>query len=121
VEDTFYQTFSVEVDYFRERKVVELKPGGDSIFVTKETRHEYVELVVDYWLQHSIRRQFDAFHKGFMTLCDGPAIHLFNAQVGDCRGGVFVGRGFLRVAHPQYLWASVSLKLLMGVQLEWAL
>ena len=87
MEETFYQTFSVEVDYFGEMKLTELKPGGENIFVTEDNRHEYVELVVDFWLQRSIRRQFDAFSSGFRILCDGPAIHLFNAQVRGRVGG----------------------------------
>jgi hypothetical protein len=58
-----------------------LAAGGESVFVSEENRHEYVELVVDYWLVKSCQRHFDAFMKGFLILCKGPAIQLFNAQV----------------------------------------
>lgn len=58
--------------------------GGEDIPVSEESRHEYVELMVDYLMYRSVDWQFNAFSHGFRMLCDGPAIHLFNAQV---RGG----------------------------------
>eukprot|EP00878_Enallax_costatus_P027167 GHUV01029224.1.p1 GENE.GHUV01029224.1~~GHUV01029224.1.p1 ORF type:complete len:595 (+),score=219.24 GHUV01029224.1:320-2104(+) len=79
VEDTFCLTFSVEMDYFGDVRTIPLKQGGEDIPVTEENRHEYVELMVDYLLNRSIRRQFEAFAAGFKILCDGPAIRLFNA------------------------------------------
>lgn len=63
---------------------VELVPGGDSIAVTEDNRMEYVEAMVNYFLNRSISVNFSAFAKGFRILCDGPAIRLFNAQVRVC-------------------------------------
>eukprot|EP00879_Flechtneria_rotunda_P005191 GHRR01005473.1.p1 GENE.GHRR01005473.1~~GHRR01005473.1.p1 ORF type:complete len:1380 (+),score=526.24 GHRR01005473.1:240-4379(+) len=79
VEETFCLTFAVEMDYFGDVRTISLKAGGEDIPVTEENRHEYVELMVDYLLNRSIRRQFEAFAHGFKILCDGPAIRLFNA------------------------------------------
>ncbi|KIY99241.1 ubiquitin-protein ligase E3 A [Monoraphidium neglectum] len=79
VEDTFCLTFSVEMDFFGDLRTISLKPGGEDLPVTEETRHEYVDLMVDYLLNRSIHRQFEAFFHGFRILCDGPAIRLFNA------------------------------------------
>lgn len=79
VEDAFCLTFSVEMDFFGDLRTISLKPGGDEVPVTEENRGEYVELMVDYLLNRSIQRQFDAFYHGFRILCDGPAIRLFNA------------------------------------------
>ena len=41
----------------------------------------YVEVAVDYMLNKSITKQYNAFAEGFRILCDGPATRLFNAQV----------------------------------------
>jgi hypothetical protein len=43
---------------------------------------EYVDAVVDYHLNRSVSWQFEAFTRGFGTLCDGPALKLLNPQVG---------------------------------------
>eukprot|EP00955_Chlamydomonas_euryale_P028873 304162-Chlamydomonas_euryale.AAC.1 len=87
VEDVFCLTFSHEVDCFGERRTVELVPGGEGIAVTEDNRMEYVEAMVDYFLNRSIADSFDAFAQGFRILCDGPAIGLFNAQVSAAQRG----------------------------------
>lgn len=76
VEDIFCLTFSVEVSVFGEVRSVPLKPGGEEIAVTEANRAEYVDLYTDYVLNTSIRRQFEAFQKGFLTLCGGPVLRL---------------------------------------------
>ena len=43
----------------------------------------YVEVAVDYMLNKSITKQYNAFAEGFRILCDGPATRLFNAQVTE--------------------------------------
>lgn len=42
----------------------------------EENRREFVELYVDFWLNHSIHSQFEAFAKGFLMLCGGPALQV---------------------------------------------
>lgn len=68
------------MNVFGEIKTIYLKPQGDDVMVTEENRREYVDLYVDYVLNKSIRIPYEAFNKGFRTICGGPAIHLFNAQ-----------------------------------------
>ena len=51
----------------------------------EENRREFVELYVSFWLNRSIHSQFEAFAKGFLMLCGGPAL-----QVG---GGWGAGGG----------------------------
>lgn len=80
MEEVFYQTFSIDINVFGEIKTVSLKAQGEDIMVTEDNRREYVDLYVDYVLNKSIRSPFEAFAKGFRTICGGPAIHLFNAQ-----------------------------------------
>ncbi|KAL4443784.1 hypothetical protein ABPG75_011521 [Micractinium tetrahymenae] len=79
VEDVFCQTFTVEVPGFGDTRVVPLREGGADIPVTEENRREFVELYVDFWLNRSIHSQFEAFAKGFLMLCGGPALQLFSA------------------------------------------
>lgn len=79
VEDVFCQTFSVEVPAPGELRSVALKPGGQEIAVTEDTRREFVDLYVDWWLNTSVHSQFEAFAKGLLTLCGGPALQLFSA------------------------------------------
>lgn len=42
----------------------------------EENRREFVELYVDFWLNGSIHSQFEAFAKGFLMLCGGPALQV---------------------------------------------
>lgn len=78
VEDVFCQSFSVDVDVFGTVQAVELKPGGADIAVTEQNRQEYVDLYVDYALHRSVRRQYEAFERGFLTLCGGPVLRLIS-------------------------------------------
>lgn len=64
---------------FGETRTMLLKEAGESVPVTEDNRREFVELYVDYWLNSSMHRHFEAFAKGFLMLCGGPAIHLFSA------------------------------------------
>ena len=78
VEDVFCQMFSIPMLRGGELVHVPLCPGGDSIPVTEENRREFVDLYVSWWLSSSIEKQFEAFAKGLLTLCGGPALQLFS-------------------------------------------
>jgi len=81
VSDVFCFDFTIDQgSTFGEVKTFELKPGGASIPVTEENRHEYVDLYVDFLLNESIRTQFNAFKRGFLLLADGPVLRLFRPQ-----------------------------------------
>ena len=45
----------------------------------EENRRQFVELYVNFWLNNSMDRQFEAMAKGFLMLCGGPALQLFSA------------------------------------------
>jgi ubiquitin-protein ligase E3 A len=79
VEDVFCQTFTAGKPGIGEPESVPLKEGGEDINVTEDNRREFVDLYVDYYLNTAIHKQFEAFARGFMMLCGGPAIHLFSA------------------------------------------
>lgn len=50
---------------FDETHVVNLKENGGNIAVTNINRQEFVDLYVDYLLNTSITRQFNALSRGF--------------------------------------------------------
>jgi ubiquitin-protein ligase E3 A len=76
VEDVFCLSFTVDQHVFGETRTVPLKPGGEDIPVTEANRAEYVQLYADYVLNRSIARPFEAFRRGFLTLCGGPVFQL---------------------------------------------
>lgn len=78
VEDVFCQTFSIPMLRGGELIHVPLCPDGDAIPVTEENRREFVDLYVQWWLSDSVEKQFEAFAKGLLTLCGGPALQLFS-------------------------------------------
>ena len=106
-EQVFCQSFTAAQQGVGEVVTVALCEGGEDRMVTEENRREYVELYINYVLNSSVHRQarlhqlswtfcrvfqgllptakshacaqFEAFARGFMMLCGGPAIHLFSA------------------------------------------
>eukprot|EP00891_Asterochloris_glomerata_P000940 jgi/Astpho2/940/e_gw1.00016.169.1_t len=80
VEEVFCQNFTVSKPSIGdEPQPWPLKEGGEDIMVTEENRRDFVDLYIQYYLNDSIHKPFEAFARGFMTLCGGPAIHLFSA------------------------------------------
>ena len=82
VEEDFGLTFRVEYDsgFGGGIQFVDLVSGGEHTAVTKENRHEYVELYSRWLLEDSVQRQFSAFARGFKRLCDGIALQLFRPE-----------------------------------------
>ena len=80
VEVTFMATFTVAATACGEPKTVELLPGGADRPVTNESREEYVRLVVEHILLTGVRPAFDAFRRGLLTLCDGPALSFLSPE-----------------------------------------
>lgn len=80
VESIFCLDFTVEVEKYGARIQVPLCEGGEARSVTNANRREYVDLVVRYWLDLSVSRQFEPFKRGFYTVCGGNAFSLFRAE-----------------------------------------
>mmetsp|Transcript_8195 Transcript_8195/g.11619 ORF Transcript_8195/g.11619 Transcript_8195/m.11619 type:complete len:828 (-) Transcript_8195:219-2702(-) len=80
VENTFCRNFSISYQAWGATKTDELKKDGSNIPLTKENRDEYVELYSKWYLNDSISKQFDAFRKGFLNVCGGPALRLFRPE-----------------------------------------
>lgn len=80
VESVFCATFAIDYEIFGQHRTVELKEGGGSVTVTNANRGEYVDLYVDYVLNKSIQRQFQAFAKGFRKVCSSELFRSFHAE-----------------------------------------
>lgn len=71
LQDVLGCTFSVDVESFGNRSVAELVPGGASILVTQENKHEYVNAYMSWLFEKSVGPFFDSFKKGFYKLYSG--------------------------------------------------
>ncbi|OAD74477.1 hypothetical protein PHYBLDRAFT_112040, partial [Phycomyces blakesleeanus NRRL 1555(-)] len=80
VENVFCRSFVAEFENFGQRKCVSLLPDGAQKMVTNENRQEFVDLYVNYVLNSSVERQFDAFQRGFYHVCGGNALSLFRPE-----------------------------------------
>ena len=69
--------FQISRTIFDETRVTNLKVNGEDTAVTNENRTEFVQLYVDYLLNTSIARQFDALSRGFHKVL----LHLGSVEV----------------------------------------
>jgi len=77
VENTFGLAMQVCYEEYGCKMMHDLMPNGGAIPVTEENRKEYVRLYLQYTLSISIQRQFDAFLRGFHSVCGGDCLQLF--------------------------------------------
>lgn len=80
ITDVLDLTFAIEEEVFGETTLVELVPGGASMAVTNENKHEYVRLVTEQRLTKSIQSQIDAFLSGFHEVIPRELIEIFTEQ-----------------------------------------
>ncbi|KAL3161776.1 hypothetical protein ABBQ38_008870 [Trebouxia sp. C0009 RCD-2024] len=69
-----------EADFGEGLETLDLEADGANKAVTDDNKQHYVDLYVRHLLETSIKRQFDAFQRGFKRLCGGPALKLFRAE-----------------------------------------
>lgn len=72
--------FTISNNDLDEHEVVELKPNGSKIPVTRENKIEYVHLVADYRLNKQIRIQCAAFKRGLSQLIDLDWLRMFDPR-----------------------------------------
>ena len=80
VEEVYARQFTVDVERYGEKEVLELKPGGADVALTSTNRAEYVQLYTEYTLQRSIDKQFTAFKKGFDLCVPASLLVLFQPE-----------------------------------------
>lgn len=98
LEEVFCLNFTIcRVNY----GVTEMKmlvPGGDKITVTKNNRQEFVAAYVNYVFSHSVEESFAAFSSGFLKVCGGKVLELF--QPSELRAMV--------VGNNNYNWQELE-------------
>ena len=72
--------FTISNNELGEHEMVELKPNGSKIPVTRENKIEYVHLVADYRLNKQIRSQCAAFKRGLAQLIDLDWLRMFDPK-----------------------------------------
>lgn len=81
VADLGYElTFSTEVQEFGVTEVRDLKPNGQNIPVTEDSKMEYIRLVCQMKMTGAIRQQLNAFLEGFYDIIPKRLISIFNEQ-----------------------------------------
>ncbi|XP_028968234.1 probable E3 ubiquitin-protein ligase HERC4 [Galendromus occidentalis] len=80
VESVFCLNFTVTRDNYGQMEEIELKPGGNSIPVTRKNKAEYVKLYVDYLLNQACKEPFQLFSDGFYRVLKSDILSLFNAN-----------------------------------------
>ncbi|AGO12292.1 AaceriAEL068Wp [[Ashbya] aceris (nom. inval.)] len=82
-EDIFALTFETCFpDCFDETKIHyrELCPNGSTQAVTRENKHEYFRLWMDFYLNRSIAPSFQSFRNGFFHVIEGNSFRLFGSE-----------------------------------------
>ncbi|KAK7930540.1 hypothetical protein WMY93_006935 [Mugilogobius chulae] len=77
VEETFLLNFSITRENYGMTEVKELIPGGESISVDKNNRKEFVDVYLRYVFSASVSEQYEAFSSGFLKVCGGEILWLF--------------------------------------------
>ncbi|XP_072351445.1 probable E3 ubiquitin-protein ligase HERC3 [Scyliorhinus torazame] len=77
VEETFCLSFAILRENYGVAELQELIPGGKSLPVRKENRKEFVQAYVDYIFNNSVQELFSAFSSGFLKVCGGKVLQLF--------------------------------------------
>ncbi|XP_035762154.1 probable E3 ubiquitin-protein ligase HERC3 isoform X2 [Neolamprologus brichardi] len=77
VEETFLLNFAITRENYGMTEVKELIPGGESLAVDKNNRKEFVEAYLCYVFSDSVGEQYSAFSAGFLKVCGGEILSLF--------------------------------------------
>ncbi|ORX45978.1 hypothetical protein BCR36DRAFT_332465 [Piromyces finnis] len=80
ITDVLDLTFSLEIDEFGKKSIIDLKPDGRNIPVTEDNKVEYVKLVTEQRLTVAIKKQIEAFLDGFHDIIPHSLISIFNEQ-----------------------------------------
>uniref|UniRef100_A0AAY5EMD4 HECT domain-containing protein n=1 Tax=Electrophorus electricus TaxID=8005 RepID=A0AAY5EMD4_ELEEL len=72
----FYNT-TITREYYGMTEVKELIPAGESITVIKSNREEFVQAYLRYIFSDSVRELYSAFSGGFLKVCGGRVLSLF--------------------------------------------
>ncbi|KAJ7397165.1 hypothetical protein BTVI_137957 [Pitangus sulphuratus] len=77
VEETFCLNFTICRESYGVTEQKNLIEDGDKILVQKDNREEFVEAYVNYIFNLSIHEWYTAFSTGFLKVCGGKVLELF--------------------------------------------
>uniref|UniRef100_A0A8C0FSA2 HECT-type E3 ubiquitin transferase n=1 Tax=Bubo bubo TaxID=30461 RepID=A0A8C0FSA2_BUBBB len=77
VEETFCLNFTICRESYGVTEQKNLIEDGDKILVQKDNRKEFVEAYVNYIFNLSIHEWYTAFSTGFLKVCGGKVLELF--------------------------------------------
>uniref|UniRef100_A0A3Q2DP84 HECT and RLD domain containing E3 ubiquitin protein ligase 3 n=1 Tax=Cyprinodon variegatus TaxID=28743 RepID=A0A3Q2DP84_CYPVA len=77
IEETFLLNFAITRENYGMTETKELVPGGEDITVDKNNRKEFVEAYLRYVFSDSVSEQYSAFSSGFLKVCGGEILSLF--------------------------------------------
>ncbi|KAG8593237.1 hypothetical protein GDO81_000769 [Engystomops pustulosus] len=77
VEETFCLNFAILRESYGLMEMKPLVPGGDKITVNRDNRKEFVDSYVNYVFNQSIQEWYEAFSTGFLKVCGGKILELF--------------------------------------------
>ncbi|KAJ3218485.1 hypothetical protein HDU67_005287 [Dinochytrium kinnereticum] len=80
VGDIFLRTFEISYEVYGQVKTFPLVENGDETLVTNENRQEYVHLYINHLVGEFIKRQFNAFRRGFHRVCGGRALKMCRSE-----------------------------------------
>ncbi|XP_069341457.1 probable E3 ubiquitin-protein ligase HERC3 isoform X4 [Eulemur rufifrons] len=98
VEDTFCLNFTICRESYGVVEQKKLIPGGDKVTVCKDNRQEFVDAYVNYVFQISIHEWYTAFSSGFLKVCGGKVLELF--QPSELRA--------MMVGNSNYNWEELE-------------
>eukprot|EP00927_Polykrikos_kofoidii_P059302 TRINITY_DN54492_c0_g1_i1.p1 TRINITY_DN54492_c0_g1~~TRINITY_DN54492_c0_g1_i1.p1 ORF type:complete len:1400 (-),score=242.58 TRINITY_DN54492_c0_g1_i1:173-4372(-) len=97
-QDTFCIDFSVSYEVCGESVTVSLVGGdeGNPPPVTFQEREKFVKLFTEWHLTEGVKKQFDAFKRGFSRVCGSPVFNCLSATELEA---IVCGEKDLNVAH----------------------
>ncbi|XP_038255642.1 probable E3 ubiquitin-protein ligase HERC3 isoform X1 [Dermochelys coriacea] len=98
VEETFCLNFTICRESYGVTEQKKLIPEGDKITVQKDNRQEFVEAYLNYIFNLSIHEWYIAFSTGFLKVCGGKVLELF--QPSELRAMI--------VGNSNYNWEELE-------------
>ncbi|XP_003467518.1 probable E3 ubiquitin-protein ligase HERC3 isoform X2 [Cavia porcellus] len=98
VEETFCLNFTICRESYGIIEQKKLIPGGDKVTVCRDNRQEFVDAYVNYVFQISVHEWYTAFASGFLKVCGGKVLELF--QPSELRA--------MMVGNSNYNWEELE-------------
>uniref|UniRef100_A0A5F5PRD1 HECT-type E3 ubiquitin transferase n=1 Tax=Equus caballus TaxID=9796 RepID=A0A5F5PRD1_HORSE len=98
IEETFCLNFTICRESYGVVEQKKLIPEGDKVTVCKDNRQEFVDAYVNYVFQISVHEWYTAFSSGFLKVCGGKVLELF--QPSELRA--------MMVGNSNYNWEELE-------------